>query len=220
MSIYGTYLQEAYNKKNVNEAGSLLNAPKMIKDFIKKYKEKKAQKRKEKEEEEKIKKQNKELHDKYVKDKAEFESLTSEEKQKLKKLWNQKEKEFEKLAKTELKKLMSNSEYKAKVRKEIDKGFEKGLLDPEYDKAFYNTNKLPKTVVENGGDYWVIVDESQEIRIACNCIVEDLAEILSNITGYYIGTGDGDEGCIYPEELMDEFAFYCFYKKEIKKEEA
>lgn len=219
MSIYGTYLQEAYNKKNVNEAGSLLDAPKLIKDFIKKYKENKAKQRKEKEAKEKAKMQQKENQEKYKKNKDEFDSLSNEDKQAMKKLLTQKEKEFEKLAKTELKKLMGNSEYKAKVRKAIDKGFEDGLLDPEYDKAFYNTNKLPKTVVENGGDYWTIIDESQEICIACNCIVNDLAKILSDITGYTIDTGDGDEGCIYPLQLIDYFSFYYdVYKKEIKKE--
>ena len=39
------------------------------------------------------------------------------------------------------------------------------------------------------------------------------------ITGYTIDTGDGDEGCIYPLQLIDYFSFYYdVYKKEIKKE--
>ncbi len=113
---------------------------------------------------------------------------------------------------------MNDKVFTAQIRRDIDKGFKDGFLDPEDHKYLYNNNKMPKTCVQKEDDFYTIIDDDQEVRIVTNGIIYMLAKELSNKTGYHIDTGDGDEGSIYPEELLDNFEFYCFYKKEIKED--
>ena len=60
-------------------------------------------------------------------------------------------------------------------------------------------------IVENAGEYIWIVGGDQSINTHCGGIVEDVAEALElkysdfvNAGLFSVGTGDGDEGCIYP----------------------
>lgn len=149
-----------------------------------------------------------------------YDSLSSEEKDKVKDLFEKKEREFERLANQELRKLLSEPEFKAKIRKKIDKGFEDGMLDPKDNRNLYNNDKLPRCHVKNYySDYWEVIDDDQQVRIVCSDICSELAKRLEDITGYNIGTGDGDEGCIYPLELISSIdVFYTdVYKKEVKE---
>jgi hypothetical protein len=162
-----------------------------------------------------VDKQKQQEKDEYNKLKEEFKKLSTSEKAAFKKLYNQKHKEFEVLAKQELKKIMSDSDIQQRIFKAIKEGFEDGTLDPKYNKKFYNTNKLPKTCVRDDGGYWQIIDEEQEINTICDFICIKLAEVLRKLTGYDIDTGEGDEGSIYPEELLDDILFYKnVYKKQ------
>ena len=190
---------------NINE--SVLQEGKFL-DFIK---ERKRKKQEEKERQEKIKKQqeqDKKQAEYWKQIKEEFRNMSSEEKKSFNDFYNKKEKEFETIAKEELRKLMNDSKFKETLLKDIKDAFDKGILDPEYHKRFYNTSKLPKVHVKNCEDYWEIIDEDQDVSIACSIICETLADILEDKTEYTIGTGDGDEGCIYPHELIDPVQFY------------
>ena len=51
--------------------------------------------------------------------------------------------------------------------------------------------------VYDGGDYIEIIDGDQEACIELNWIVNDLATAVEKEFGIAVGTGDGDEGCIY-----------------------
>ena len=146
----------------------------------------------------------------YNEAKEKYNVMTSEEKDKFNKEFDKKRKELENLAKQELKKLMSDKKFKEELLKDIEEAFDRKTLDPVYDKEYYNTGKLPKTHVKVEPDYWEIIDDSQDVRMACSRIVDRLAEILEEKTDYDIGTGDGDEGCIYPEVFIDPILFFMF----------
>ena len=201
----------------VVEEGSIKDLKNFIKEIKDKRKAKKDEEIKRKKREENSRKQQEEFKRDQEKVNQELKSMTPEEKKKFKDFWNKKEKEFEALVKQELKKFMLDPQHKKRISENIDKWLEKGNATEEY-KEFYKTGKMPKTHVYNGGDYWEIIDEDQYIRIICHeTIIVPLADILEEKTDYTIGTGDGDEGCIYPEELMDEKTFYRWVYKQNKE---
>ena len=43
----------------------------------------------------------------------------------------------------------------------------------------------------------LVCDEDQEIREVCLFVTDDIASILRKAIGRPVGTGDGDEGCLY-----------------------
>ena len=66
-------------------------------------------------------------------------------------------------------------------------------------------------IVENCGQYICIIDGDQDINTACGSVVDEVAEALElkysdfvDAGLFSIGTGDGDEGCIYPEFVSYE----------------
>jgi unconventional prefoldin RPB5 interactor 1 len=207
----------AFYEQDIEEVG-ILDAPKLINGFVKDIKAKrKAKKEEEKKRLDEIKKRE-EANKKIEQEKEEWKNLDSAERNKVFAYRKKKEAEFEKLINQELKKIYADKAFMAKIRKKIDKWFADGYLEADGDdKEYYNSNKVPKPEVENGGDYWVIINGSQYMRVVCHDICVKLAHNLEKITGYSIGTGDGDEGCIYPAELISDWMFYAYiYKKENK----
>ena len=80
--------------------------------------------------------------------------------------------------------------------KDADKWFRPGLF---------------KIVANDIPDYVCIIDGDQEINTFCHAVCEDVAEALELkysefcAAGLFgVGTGDGDEGCVYPEFVSSE----------------
>ena len=191
MSIYGD------NIFTINEIYA-----KDLKELISEWKKKREEKRKKKEEAKKKEEEAKAKSEYEQKKKEEFNNLSESEKKEIENHRKQKAIEFDKLVRSECSKLMKDPKFIALLRKDIDKAFEDGLLDKDYreHKSYYKTNKVPKPdISEDYEGYWIILEDDQAIRIACNRLCDTLATNLSKITGYVIDIGDGDEGCIYPE---------------------
>lgn len=105
------------------------------------------------------------------------------------------------LNKEYLRKLLT-PEYKKHIRELLDKAFKDGLLDDSYD-DYYNTNKIPEIKAEYDGDnYIIIIDDEQMVRVALSDIIEDVAKVVREHFHCTCSTGDGDEGCIYPEYVL------------------
>ena len=113
---------------------------------------------------------------------------------------------------------MKEPDFRAKIRKNIDNAFKSGWLDPEdsWEKQYYNNNKIPSLRISNEGGYWIILNEDQELNVVCSDICTELANRLKKITGYNIDTGDGDEGCIYPDPFF-EYDLYQYWRDYYKK---
>ena len=147
-----------------------------------------------------------------------FDNLDSIEKAKLEKEYNKKIEEFSKVIQQDESKLMKDTSFVKSIRASLDSAFDNETLDPEdYDyKAYYKSKKVPKLVCNYEVDYWEILDEPQMIRDVCSNICKELAKRISAISGYKIGSGDGDEGCIYPDPFIHGFYYYWknyIYKK-------
>ena len=103
--------------------------------------------------------------------------------------------ELRELILKDARKLISICNKSPKVKEEFEKSFKKHFSDDEInDKSFHNFLGL---CVEDEGDYIQIINGTQDDCIALGWFIDDLADVLEEKWGVGIGTGDGDEGCIY-----------------------
>lgn len=145
-----------------------------------------------------------------------YSKLSKEEQEKVKEAYDKAITDFEKLAKSELSKLMKEKSFKEQLKKDIEYCNKHGWFDSEEEYKEY-LNYIPPVKVDNYGDYWIIIDDDQDQCIMYSRICTELAKRLEKLTGYGIGTGDGDEGCIYPTDLFSVNDYYTkIYKKENK----
>ena len=86
--------------------------------------------------------------------------------------------------------------------------------DPEYAKELLAQVKSGIFGYDDCGDYIQVVNGDQDLCIACCGVVEDIAkaveikyaaEIACGLIGG-VGTGDGDEGCVYPSYATNKYA--------------
>lgn len=66
-------------------------------------------------------------------------------------------------------------------------------------------------IYENAGDYICITGTDQDINVICSGVIADVAEALElkysdfcDAGLFGVGTGDGDEGCVYPDFVSYE----------------
>ena len=103
--------------------------------------------------------------------------------------------ELRELILKDARKLISICNKSPKVKEEFEKSFKEYFSDDEInDKSFHDFSGL---CVIDDGDYIIIIDGTQDDRIALSWFIDDLADVLEEKWGVSIGTGDGDEGCIY-----------------------
>ena len=138
--------------------------------------------------------------------KADYESLSPEEKKKMNSARMKDINDFIKSTKEEIDKYVNKN--KDKILKIIDKGFDNGDLNKNWYKGLYKTNKLPKLEAKYEDNCIVVLDYPQDLRILLEFVCRDLAKIMSKKTGLTVTNGDGDEGCLYPKELLYEKRYY------------
>ena len=88
------------------------------------------------------------------------------------------------------------------VKKKFEESFKKHFTEDELkDKDTFDFNGLH---VVDDWDYTEIIDGNQEVRMALSWFIDDLVDVLKEkwseaLRDYKvtIGSGDGDEGCIY-----------------------
>lgn len=204
MGIYGHRFDDLIEQNTITESGYISDIPKYIKQLVNAYKKRKKDVKSVAKYETKIDGK----REKWERLKKEFDNLPQDKKKEIIDLYNKEVAKFEQLATKELKKIAKDPEIRAQVMKSIKKDYEKGYID---------SDKFPKLVnkVKDEGGYWPIVDGGQDEALCCLPIVDALAKRLEELTGYYVGTGDGDEGCIYPN-IDNIYDFYAEYKKKEK----
>ena len=191
----------------------------ILKDWYKSWKKKKEEERKREEERQKRIKEEEAKSIYEQKCKEEFAQMPEADKNIVKQYREKKANEFDKLVKSECSKLMKDPAFVAKIRSDLDKAFKSGWIeadDPDYKQYL---NKIPKPDISRDYEgYWCILEDDQTIRVICFRIVGELAKRLEKITGYKISTGDGDEGCIYPDAFHEDLYYYWrhYYRKENK----
>jgi len=227
MGIYGhkfdNYRVDLHPELMEEAGGNLFDAPKLIKGAIKEIKNYREKKRKEKEERKKKdleslkKKQEQERRSKeYNEALEEFKKLSPKNKEIVKKLKIEEREEFIKVVKSELDKLMKDKNFKKSIDEELMRDYKRGFfMNEEEFKEYYGY--LPTVHVEDNGDYIEIIDSDQDGCIIYSSICQALADKVKEKTGVWCGTGDGDEGCIYPDLPCTLEGFYCMNRKEIKK---
>jgi hypothetical protein len=176
---------------------------KELEEYNKKQSEIAKQKQKEKEENENIKKI--------------IDNMSSEEKSEFKKLFDKTVSDLVKMVKVEGNALLKDPKFRKHVRGLLDKAYKEDVLNTKYDKEYYNNDKIPKIDAKDIGGGISVINEDQIVNCVCGVIVDKVAKIIQKKTGFAIDTGDGDEGCIYPDVMQNKAIFYKkVYKKQNK----